>query len=87
MSFMQKGTLVSWRGNIYQESRTKGMYRRLELYLPSSTGTYNEPLEDTFYRLADRIMAGTLKPSYADGNNYVIDGDKVKLWRKEKAPS
>lgn len=80
----RKDNVVAFNGNMYIESHVDGVYRRLECYLPSSTGTYNEPIEDTFYRLVARIKNHTLVPGYADGIRYKIEGDKVVPIKKEK---
>ena len=81
----RKADVVGYNGNMFKESAVAGVYRRLELYLPSDTGTYGEPIEETFYRLADRLINKTLVSGYADGVRYAIDGDKM-VPLKKKAP-
>jgi hypothetical protein len=82
--FMRKDYL-GYNGCIYKRVGVT-LYRRLELYLPADTGTYNEPLEDTFHRYVERMDAGTLTPSYADGLHYQLlpQSDRLTPCKKEK---
>lgn len=81
----QKENVIGYDGKLFIESHVDGVYRRLECYLPSSPGTYGEPIEDTFYRLVERIKTKTLVPGYADGIRYAKQGDKMVPLKKEKA--
>lgn len=80
----QEDDFIGYKGCIYQKCSVEPTYRRLECYLPSATGTYGEPIEDTFHRLCQRIQLGTLKPSFADGVRYAVVGDKMLPIKKEK---
>lgn len=78
---------VAYNGCIYAKFTGIGAswWRRLELYLPSATGTYNEPIVDTFNKWCDRLDAGEMKPGFADGVRYqLVDGKPVPM-KKEKA--
>lgn len=81
----RKENMVAYNGNVFIETHVDGVYRRLELYLPSSTGTYNEPIETTFYRFVERVKNKTLVPGYADGVRYSLNGDKMAPMKKEKS--
>lgn len=76
----EKGKCVAYNGNVYMhhDSIEGGHYRRLELYLPSAEGTYGEPVEETFYKMVDRIEKGLLYPKCADGVKYEKSGDKMR---------
>ncbi len=76
----ERGNCVAYKGTVYMrhDAVEGGHYRRLELYLPSATGTYGEPIEETFYKMVERIEKGLLYPKMADGIRYIRDGDKMK---------
>ncbi len=76
---LEKGEFVAYRGNIYMLHGTVNdqHYRRLELYLPSAEGTYQEPIETTFYRMVERLEKRLLTAKCADGIKYKRVGDKM----------
>lgn len=69
---------LGYNGSIYRREGVS-LYRRLELYLPSATGTYNEPIETTFHKLVARLESGELSPSLADGLHYQLLPGSDKL--------
>lgn len=77
---------VAYRGALYTHGADpEGLYRKLECYLPSATGTYGEPIEATFRRWVDALDSGGMARSFADGLKYRRDADKLVAVKKVKA--
>lgn len=78
---------AAYNGGVYRNLVRDGVsfWRRLELYLPGDTGTYNEPIPETFERLVNEMEAGKRCPSYADGVRYQIKDGKMVPTKKERA--
>lgn len=64
----EQGNFAHQGGNFYARTKS-GQYRQLECYLPSSVGTYGEPLRTTALRILSDFEDGVRQTRWAIGGS------------------